>query len=378
MNVASAMKQKNPSRSQDHVEFIDAIRGLAALSVALLHIREVNWIGMREYWSIHGPEWSFSSLIAYLSLPLVWGSIGVPIFFVISGYVIHRGNCQKLTNGTEVKSFWLRRFIRIYPAFVAAIFLTWVCDSFSEAYGVHDKFGDLSFDNAILNLLAVVGLSGTTYGSNGPLWSLALEIQFYVVYPVALIVWRCVGANWMLFLTLAISFASYAICDELGVQFFATYYFSWWLGAYVADRQGQATATARCLLGGVFLLGLGCTVFFLNNGVLTHMVWSVAFALVLHYLLNRSHTAKTPQQGPTSYIRKTLAKCGDFSYSLYAIHLPIAFAFNMFFFGGAKQENIGYVIPCLALTLIGAYLVYLAVELPSIKALQRLSGRARR
>lgn len=107
-------------RDPRHVESIDVIRGLAALSVALLHIREVSWIGMRAYWQAHGIDVSLSSLFAYLTFPFVWGSIGVPIFFVISGYVIHAGSWNKVESLAQARTFWLRRFIRIYPTFIAA------------------------------------------------------------------------------------------------------------------------------------------------------------------------------------------------------------------------------------------------------------------
>jgi peptidoglycan/LPS O-acetylase OafA/YrhL len=273
--------------------------------------------------------------------------------------------------------FWLRRFIRIYPTFLAAILITWVCDTYSKNYGINAKVGDLSLGNAILNLLALVGVVGTPFGSNGPLWSLAIEIQFYVVYPFALIAWRRIGSNRMLFLTLAISVAGAIVSSKLQVQTCITFYFSWWLGAYIADREGEDIATVKFLQGGVFVLGIGCLIFFSKFAVWTHMVWSIGFSLVLHYLLNRNSEARIAQEGVTVGIRKAFVKCGGFSYSLYAVHLPIAVAFNTYFLGGAKQVNIGYVFPCFAVTLICGYIVYLSVELPSIRLLQRLSRKKR-
>jgi peptidoglycan/LPS O-acetylase OafA/YrhL len=375
----AAMELRTPvqGQSRGHVEIIDVIRGFAALSVASLHIREVNWIGMRGYWATHSLDWSLSALSACLSFPVVWGSIGVPIFFVISGYVIHRGSCNKVMGAAGARTFWLRRFIRIYPTFLAAILVTWALDTFSIGHGINAKFGDLSFGNAALNLLALVGIDGTAYGSDGALWSLAIEIQFYAIYPLALVVWRRVGSTMMLYLTLAISIAGYLIFTRRGEQLFVTYYFSWWLGAYIADRQGHATATTKCLMGGLIVLGMGCVVFFLKIDILTFMVWSIGCAMLLHFILNRDRCAYDVHGGRLAWIYKALAQCGGFSYSLYAVHLPIAVAFNTYFFGGKKQENIAWMIPCLALALIGGYLIYLAVEVPSIKTLQALSRRKR-
>lgn len=359
-------------RDPRHVESIDVIRGLAALSVALLHIREVSWIGMRAYWQAHGIDVSLSSLFAYLTFPFVWGSIGVPIFFVISGYVIHAGSWNKVESLAQARTFWLRRFIRIYPTFIAAMLITLSCDTISSTYGTHEKLGDLSVGNAVLNLLALVGIVGSPYGSNGALWSLAIEIQFYAVYPLALIVWRHLSPLRMLGATLALSLAGYLVFSRNGIENFATYYFSWWLGAYLADVKGKSTAGPGWLAAAAAALMLGCALLVAQWPIATHMAWSVSFAMLLHYLLNQVSRTQ-PSTGTSLLLQKTLRKFGDFSYSLYAVHLPIAVAFDVYFLNGEKQNSIGWVAVILLLAVATAYLVYLAVEVPSIRLLKKLS-----
>src|ERR1700678_1844039 len=82
------------SAGKEHV--IDAMRGFAALLVAYFHCRQVAWVGMESFHHSVSHALSFSSIVAYLTLPIAWGSAGVPIFFVISGYCIHRGGALRL------------------------------------------------------------------------------------------------------------------------------------------------------------------------------------------------------------------------------------------------------------------------------------------
>jgi peptidoglycan/LPS O-acetylase OafA/YrhL len=368
------LQMPDTSDSLKHVWVIDVVRGFAALSVALLHIRLVTWIGIHAYWASHGFDLSMPSIFAYLSFPVVWGSIGVPILFVVSGYVIHRSSSRTVVNLAHSQEFWLRRFVRIYPTLVSALLVTLACDLLSRHYGHHERLGDLSPRNAMANLLATVGVWGSPYGSNGALWSLSIEIQFYAIYPLALMVWRKIGPTPMLGAALTLTAIGYFLFQRYGLQFFMTYYFSWWLGAYVADRQGMTPAERWQLGTGLLIVALGCAVFFASNQILPHMIWSIGFALILYYLVNRELCRQTlpPRRGLRGVVYGAFGHCGNFSYSLYAIHLPVALAVNGILFDGQQQTNILWMLLVLPIAVLGGYLLYRAVEMPSIALLTRL------
>ncbi len=74
---------------------VEAMRGVAAMIVAYFHGRVIAWVGIHQFASTHGLTWSLDSVLAYVTIPMVWGSIGVPVFFVISGYCIHRNHAAK-------------------------------------------------------------------------------------------------------------------------------------------------------------------------------------------------------------------------------------------------------------------------------------------
>src|SRR5882724_1689461 len=176
---------------------IDVFRGLAAFAVLVLHAREAGWIGMHAYWTAHhlsGPL----TFLAYATFPATWGSIGVPIFFVLSGYCIHRSyalSCVRVPSTRfAVGEFYLRRFLRIYPVLIGALFLTATCDYLTRLFAPgSDKLGDNSITSIFVNLFALQGIAGTSYGSNGALWTLSIEIQFYALYPMLLLATRRFG-----------------------------------------------------------------------------------------------------------------------------------------------------------------------------------------
>ncbi len=130
LSFAPGTRSEAKVAGKEHV--IDAMRGFAALLVAYFHCRQVEWVGMQSFHHVVGKSFDLNTIVAYLTLPIAWGSAGVPIFFVISGYCIHRGAAQRLANDSayrlDAMNFWARRFARIYPVLFAALLLTLALD----------------------------------------------------------------------------------------------------------------------------------------------------------------------------------------------------------------------------------------------------------
>ncbi len=96
------------------------LRAVAILSVFLLHwfgqaygTDHLNWNGLLRD-PASAPSTSF---IAFF--PLSFGWMGVPLFFVISGFCIHASALKN--NELRVGRFFWRRFWRIYPPYLAAL-----------------------------------------------------------------------------------------------------------------------------------------------------------------------------------------------------------------------------------------------------------------
>jgi peptidoglycan/LPS O-acetylase OafA/YrhL len=357
---------------------IDVLRGLAALFVACLHIRETAWIGERQFWSGHPSWFSLDALLAVLTAPVMFGSFGVSAFFVISGYCIHRAHAAKLlqdpTYRVDSGRFWFRRIVRIYPVLIAALLVTLLCDLISGHLvpGFY-KLGDLSPSALLVNLVALEGLFSQPFGSNGPLWTLAIEIQLYAVYPLVFLVRRRLGIHRTLALALGLTALSWWILERNGLSLFASYQFAWMLGAYLADREVAASPSPvgpRVGWGGALVILGGCAVFVAISQYLAFQVWAVGFAMVLARLLERP-----PRIGPLAAAFRQL---GHFSYSLYAIHLPLAVLAVCVLFEGRKQASLLPAVLILAAALACAFVFYLVFERPFIALLASQSKASKR
>ncbi|CAE6753384.1 acyltransferase family protein [Paraburkholderia haematera] len=359
------------SAGKEHV--IDAMRGFAALLVAYFHCRQVEWVGMQAFHQSVGHSFSLSTIAAYLTFPIAWGSAGVPIFFVISGYCIHRGGALRLAKNPDYRldtgNFWVRRFARIYPVLLAALVLTFALDWASlQLPPVNHKIREIGLQAFLVNLFSLQGVAGKTFGSNGALWTLSLEVQFYAIYPLLFALRRRLGMTSVLAIVAVINVVSAYVLERHDIQFFTSYWFSWTLGAWIADARARATPDVRSstwlyVLAAAFV-ALGCAAFhFGQYGAF--QLWAVGFAFYLYKALERPAGDKAHQADGLGM--RLLSRFGDFSFSLYLIHLPIFVLLSSILFRSSLQMSIwpsfGYMLVAVPV----AYVFYRLVELPAMK-----------
>ena len=149
------------------------------------------------------------------------------------------------------------------------------------------------------------------------------------------------------------------------LQFFTSYWFSWTLGAWIADAKARSTPEARSsvwlyVLAAAFI-ALGCAAFhFGQYGAF--QLWAVGFAFYLYKALERPNADKADTPGV-----RLLSRFGDFSFSLYLIHLPIFVLLSSILFRSSLQMSIwpsfGYMLVAVPV----AYVFYRLVELPAMK-----------
>jgi len=350
-----------------HNDRLDVVRGIAALSVALLHCREINWIGIRDHWISHGREITLNNLVSLASFPVVWGSFGVAVFFVLSGYLIHSGSATKGLDLTGAGNFYRRRFIRIIPTLIAAMMLTLLFDNITSSMMAHNKLGDTGIVNFIANAVGIAGILGTPYGSNGPLWSLAIEMQFYAIYPLAFLAWQRFGPLPMLVFTAVVSLVGYLTLNNRGIIAFPAYYFSWWLGAFISDkvRAGVKFGTPSAVAGAAIFIA-GMITFLIKWEFTSFILWAAGFSLILGRIVCMEPTKSIP------IAAKPFRAVGVFSYSLYAVHLPLMVFLNTVLLNGEKADSFFPVITILAIAVAFAYIFYLLVERPSVQFLKRI------
>jgi peptidoglycan/LPS O-acetylase OafA/YrhL len=178
-----------------HIAALDGLRGIAVLAVLLFHF-----------------SWAFPDTTPLLSAlrKVFWsGWIGVDLFFVLSGYLITRGLVKdsQYSVSKRLKLFWARRAFRIFPLYyIVLIGGTLACFALGQREHVPGVGYWLYFQNYTL-AFDPMALRWTAH-----FWSLAIEEQFYFVWPLfVLFVSRQKRLNWALLLLVASAVARAAL-----------------------------------------------------------------------------------------------------------------------------------------------------------------------
>lgn len=358
------------SHSPENLANIELLRGLAALLVVCVHSRLIFWVGMHRYWELHGATLGVSQLFAYLSFPFAWGSIGVPLFFVISGYVIHRKPAQLLAADQagqfSTLDFYRRRFFKIYPTLLAGLIVTMLLDELSSTFispdhMLHGAIDNHGWETFFGNLLATQGMLVSTLGSNGALWTLALEIQFYLLFPLLFMLRQRIGLYGCLGGVAAINVASYLAFQRDDYTMFGAYYLSWFLGVFIADREAHGTLRVNKTVltaAGCLFFAAGCAVLS-KSSYAAFQLWSLA--AVAAVVLTRG--ARFDQ----GWLARGLRKVGEFSYSLYIIHVPVLTVFACWLYGYDKQVDITAAALMVLVCIPFGWLLYQVIERPTSK-----------
>jgi peptidoglycan/LPS O-acetylase OafA/YrhL len=356
------------SAAKEHV--VDAMRGFAALLVAYFHCRQVEWVGMQTFHQTAGKTLDLNAILAYLTFPIAWGSAGVPIFFVISGYCIHRSGAHRLAANPgyrlDTMNFWVRRFARIYPVLFAALLLTFALDWTSfQLPPVNHKLREIGLHAFLVNLFSLQGVAGKTYGSNGALWTLSLEVQFYAIYPLLFALRRRIGMTPVLAIVAAINVVSALVLERHDIQFFTSYWLSWTLGAWIAEANVREKPDARpspiwLYVAAAAFTALGCVAFRFEQ-YWAFQLWAIGFAFFLYKALARRNRNAN---GPGI---RLLSRFGDFSFSLYLIHLPIFVLLSSLLYRSSLQIAIWPSFAFMLVAIPVAYVFYRLVELPAMK-----------
>jgi peptidoglycan/LPS O-acetylase OafA/YrhL len=307
--------------------FLALARWIAALAVLVTHAGQLIQISDIMV-APHGPgvyAWWFLAGFSHQA---------VLAFFVMSGFLIG-GDLLRRLDRTDpfLKQYMIDRFSRIYIVMAPALALGFVVDSIGRRIfpdsGIYDgAFFDGVFNpiNILWTLLQQQNIWAPQAGTNGPLWSLACEMWYYITFPLLLApLSRAYSTGFRL--------AAFA-CGVLGVvvmsipeSFFLLGYGVWTLGALVRLARRPLIKSTWLSLG-VFL----ATATLVRLGARGPLLAAYPFVSTLadigvaatfaNLLLSLRFAAEDGFFADLSPIHRRLS---DFSYSLYATHAPLAF-----------------------------------------------------
>lgn len=371
---------------QIRLEYLDGIRGLAALYVVLGHA----YIGIREQVDPY-----VSPLVLKLLMLIDAGHFAVAIFIVLSGYVLMMPIAR--TPDLSMRGGWWayikRRGRRIMPPYYAALVLSLIL---VLLFPVIAKPGDLAWPAIISHALMVHNLHPETMlAINGPMWSVAMEWQIYFFLPFLLLpMLRRFGPLAMLAAGLAFGMAPYFLLPE-GLNFAWTY--PWYIGLFavgglaalinfsslpslraVRQRTPWMVVSSTLLLttGGLLLFRLGWAweyIWFTD----TLLGFTTAAGIIT--LTNALMQPQSAQQGhrrPNAQLlvvrllqMRWMGMLGAFSYSLYLVHEPVLLVFSSFLtelpLKGLPLLALQYTLVVPVVTGL-CYLFYMAFERPFV------------
>ncbi|CAI8731765.1 acyltransferase family protein [Pseudomonas chlororaphis] len=186
--MTAANSSVNINNRDGKLDFIQALRGIAALMVVMLHTIQQQNIPKDSgvyYWLFSG------------------GGAGVPLFFIISGFIMAYSTRGIESSPKNSLAFLIKRLSRVWPTYAILTIIFWttvtVVDDFLGAhfpYSILDVlvsilFIPLNMDSALAPLLGGSALY--------PGWSLNYEIYFYALFAFSMVFRRL---KWLIFFSL--------------------------------------------------------------------------------------------------------------------------------------------------------------------------------
>lgn len=376
-------------KAQERLDYLDSLRGIAALVVVLHHCTMMYADDFRiSHKILPDASASFGDWAFYLFQTLLNGRAAVILFFVLSGFVLA---LSLLKQSTPYASYAIRRICRIYPAFAFIIFTSYALHSLIGVQHPVDSGWldvvinpDMSF-SVLCEHLALWGGTSSA-GLNGVIWTLVHEMRISLIFPFVLFTivrygWYSMVGYGLLSITCtalvyyqrgvmvggydALSFSESLLSSAFFIIFFAA-------GAFLAIHRGKVAdfVARQSVWKRLFCIVLLAFCFIKSD--VNFKTWMANMTDVLHGIgsLGLIAFALGCPGFRNVLTHKFLAWLGLVSYSLYLVHTPILYTLN---------QTIGseWPIPLTAFVLIGSSLcvadiLYRMVELPFIKAGKKL------
>lgn len=331
-------------------EEIDGLRALAVLPVILFHAGISGFSG---------------------------GYVGVDIFFVISGYLITSIILEELKNDKfSIVSFYERRARRILPALSVVLLMTTVAAYILMPAPLLKSYGQ--------SLVSVVTFSSNIffYLTNGyfstasdekPLlhtWSLAVEEQYYLFFPVMMTLLWAWGKKWLLAVIVFIAAASLGLSQYLAskqavdANFYLIFSRAWELffGSIVAflpsQRDNDNKHVFNNIMGLLGLIFIGYAIVMFDHSTPFPSVYTLlpvlGACMIIQFCNGRSLVGKLLSM-------RVLVFIGLLSYSMYLWHQPIFAFIRMKTIG---EPGIAVFALAIAATIVLAYISWKYIEAP--------------
>ena len=298
----------SPAEARSSIVALDLIRGLAALLVVLVHVRQTAFV---DYTALPPTTHGVSTALFYGLTRS--GNEAVLVFFVLSGLLVGGQIVSRVMNGRfDWASYAIDRASRIFLPLIPAVLI-----SAALGYLVLGHWpGPLQM---FANAFGLNGVVTETMIENRPLWSLAYEIWFYVIGGALAYIFSRGPNLWSVGLLSAGTFCMAALDSR--------YFLFWGLGA-VASLFRELPRRQMLFVIGLLLMAVGA---FLNQLTVPTKIFEhlpvpngdgagllcIGLCLLMPLLCSEGTTRNL------KLLRRPAAALASFSYSLYLFHFPI-------------------------------------------------------
>jgi len=340
------------------VNNFDLIRLMAALQVAFHHTLEHLKVGHK---------WFLPEISALFP--------GVPIFFFVSGFLISK----TYEKNSEIMEYSRNRILRIYPALIACTFLA-ILSVFLTGYFNNIKVSIAQIVIWIAGQISFIQFYNPDFmrgfGTgvlNGSLWTLTVELQFYILVPILYWILSLSGRNRLrentiliilVFLFIAINITHHQLHHQYSKKLLFKLWsvsFSPWFYMFLVGVLFQKNFEwIYRILHGRFLIMLLIyipsayfTKFYFGN--IGNDINALLYFLLALFIFSFAYSF--PKLG------NYLLKKNDVSYGVYIYHIPIV---NLFIYFGYVSDMV-FVLLVLILTIIVASISWVFIEKPAIK-----------
>jgi len=181
----------------DYVDTLDGFRALATFLVLIFHYWQQSWVDM--VLRVGPLTVDFTPIVSI-------GSLGVELLFVLSGFCLYYPLAMHPERRFSIGNYIYKRAVRILPTYL-------LCVIICSAYQIGRMNPDLLLEQFIGNMtLTQMSTASLAYNHLNPvLWSIAIEVQFYIVFPIILPLFRkkplwvmaaafLIGEGWRMYL----------------------------------------------------------------------------------------------------------------------------------------------------------------------------------
>jgi len=322
---------------------LDALRGVAALSVLLYH-----YTTKYDY---------FFHPLQPMAFQFLAGACGVGLFFMISGFVIF----MTLENTKRPMDFIVSRFSRLFPAYWAAIFITFFCLHF---FPLNNYIPQASKFEAAINLTMLQDWFKVTE-VDGVYWTLTIELTFYfLVFTVficrGLKYIELLGCTWLILMVLNSMFPGHAPY-LIQVSQLLTYGHLFFVGILFYNIKFKGGVWHRHLLvascvGVQYFMAREMPI--VKDTVLIMLVFLIVFYLFIFGRL-------------TLLVQKPMIFLGSISYSLYLTHQYIGYVIINHLVRWGLNPWVCLIIPTIFALSLASCITYL-IEKPAMSFIRQV------